>query len=810
VKPKTFAVEIFLVCLAAILLEISYTRIFSFKVFYYFTYLTIGIALLGIGSGGIFVATSARLRAIEPVRLIAGAATGASLIIPFSYLIVAKTQLNALDAADSAFEAAKLAFACGVLFAPFLLVGVIISTTFGTRPAEISRLYFADLCGAGLGCMVCIPLFNLIAPPGTVILSGVVMALAGFIAARGISRPIAGVAATAISVLAITTVASDLLPDPVTDRVKTMSPQRQAGGAGWGGRPLYSEWSSVFRVDVAEGDDPEVQHLINHDGNLGSTILRFDGDLSKMSRFERDVRATPFSILPPNPEVLIIGAAGGHEIVVSLYFGAAHVTAVELNPVTVSLLTDHFADYSGRLAENERVTLVNGEGRSFIKRDRRKYDLIWFVAPDSYAAMNAASSGAFVLSESYLYTREMIKESLGRLKDGGVICLQTGDVNFARKPNRASRYLATARAAFRELGAADFSKHILVSSTPELFTVATILLGKDPFTADQVRGFHETSGRVGPHSGATTIWHPLAAGEEPDLSSPLVKTIFLEDGALRSWQRQHPYDLTAVEDNSPFFWHFVRFRDVFGKRLDADDLIVDPEDSKGERVLLLLLGVAVVFSAVFLLLPLTALRGVWSRIPYKLNSGIYFGALGLGFMFFEIVLIQKLTLFLGYPSYSLTVTLFAILIFSGLGSLLSGGYAEKRRVALPLLLVALAGMAGFFQFGMPWVVGGFIGSPLAVRIGITIGLLAPLGLCLGAFMPIGLGTIARMTTHQEEYVAWAWAVNGFFSVTSTTLATILSMAFGFEFVLATAVAIYALGIAALSRIPVGVNAQGGR
>src|SRR5213075_2597005 len=117
------------------------------------------------------------------------------------------------------------------------------------------------------------------------------------------------------------------------------------------------------------------------------------------------------------------------------------ITAVELNPVTVSLLTTHFADYTGHLGDDPRVTLVNAEGRSLLMGDRERYDLIWFVAPDSYAAMNAATSGAFVLSESYLYTREMIVEALRHLTDDGLVVAQFGEINYAEKPNRTVRYL---------------------------------------------------------------------------------------------------------------------------------------------------------------------------------------------------------------------------------------------------------------------------------------------------------------------------------------------------------------------------------
>jgi spermidine synthase len=127
--------------------------------------------------------------------------------------------------------------------------------------------------------------------------------------------------------------------------------------------------------------------MIAHDGNAGSNLVEFDGDFASVSYLEGDVRGTPFTVLAPNPKVLIIGAAGGHEVLASLYHGAREIAAVEPNRVTVELTRGPYADYTGRIAYDPRVTWINGEGRSFIQRSKEKYDLIRFVAPDSYAAI---------------------------------------------------------------------------------------------------------------------------------------------------------------------------------------------------------------------------------------------------------------------------------------------------------------------------------------------------------------------------------------------------------------------------------------
>jgi MFS family permease len=172
-------------------------------------------------------------------------------------------------------------------------------------------------------------------------------------------------------------------------------------------------------------------------------------------------------------------------------------------------------------------------------------------------------------------------------------------------------------------------------------------------------------------------------------------------------------------------------------------------------------------------------------------------------MCFEISLIQKLTLFLGYPTYTLTVTLFGLLVFSGIGSLLTEKYANRRNSALAVLVSALLLMGLGMLTALNPLLDAIFGLPLAVRVALTLLLLAPLGLCLGAFMPLGLATLVRITapSHREEYAAWAWAVNGFFSVIGSMLVTMLAMTHGFSNVMLLATGIYLLAGIVLWRIP---------
>jgi spermidine synthase len=792
-RPRLYF-EIFLVALAAILLEVNYTRVFSFKLVYFFTYVVIGLALLGLGSGGILVAMAGPSRPeVTPRRLVA--LTGiAAVSVVLSYLVIALVQVNAFDmirpqgdaAGPPLREAAKLVLVSGALFVPFLCAGLMIATIFVADRERVGRLYCADLVGAGLGCAASVSLMQLISPPGCIILAGACFAFAGIRLARHAAPRFALPLAALSALLVVGAVSSRAwLPDPIVDAQKSMKPSEV--------RPvLFSRWSPVFRVDVIAGTVMQDGYMIAHDGMWGSLLPQFDGNVASLTRYDADARAIPFALLPSSPKVTIIGSAGGNEILASLYFGAEHVTAVELNPVTVSLLTTHFADYTGHVARHERVDLINAEGRAFFEGSAAKTDLVWFVAPDSYAAMNAATSGAYVLSESYLYTTEMIDAALAHLEPGGIICAQFGEIDYETKPNRTTRYLTTAREAMGRIGITDFDRHVfLATSRGFAFTLSTIVLRREPFTAADGERF---AARAAATKGEVRYRGAAVASDHPALAA-----IVLAPDALRRWYASYAFDVRPVTDDAPFFWHFVPFRAALDSA--ATRKVSMGEEGLGERLLVALLVLVTVFAAVALLAPLAIRRTVWRTIPHKLAAGTYFACLGLGFMFFEVTLIQRLTLFLGYPTYSLTVTLFALLVASGIGSFASERLLGMRDRAVGGIGAALVVLAAFYLLGLGPILAQLGTAAFPVRIAIATVILVPLGLCLGTFMPLGLRTVAALSPHPDEYVAWAWAVNGFFSVVASVLATMLSMTFGFHAVMVLALCIYGVAIAALRHLP---------
>ncbi len=794
----TYLVEIFAISAAALLLEIAYTRIISFKLYYYYTYLVIGLALLGLGSGAVVVAVSRRLDAVPTKALLARCALASVVGVVVGYLAVALTPLDTIEM----WTAGRRAQAVGMgqlllislgLYVSFLPVGMCVSALFARRSDDINRLYFSDLAGAAAACLVVVPLVAWIGPVAIIAIAGVLLLatavwLADFDWRSSAGRVAAVGAVVFAAVLAVVVIAPDTAPAIRAEESKGVRP---------GDKMVATKWSALFRVDAQELPDIV---MLYHDGTWGSAIWPWDGDPASSTRFDNDVRSVPFAALGEPPErMLIIGAAGGHEIEAAIHFGARQIDAVELNPATATLLRGQFADYTSNITEYPGVNYVVGDGRSYLANADGRYDLIWFVAPDSYAASNAASSGAFVLSESYLYTQEMIEEAVGHLSANGMVVMQFGEVDYENYPNRTARLASTARAAYESMGVDDHTDRVAVLTTEEGallgfagYNFSTTIMKSSPLTDDELRRIEEQLTVV---PGGVGRYLPGRPGDDTGVVNQIITS---PDDAVGAVVDAYPFDVRAIDDNRPFFWHFTPFTDVIGDL--GQPAGYDIEIGIGERVLIVLLGIAVLMAAVFLLLPFVLVRDTWHRLPNKANSAPIFAGLGLAFIAFEITLIQRFSLVLGYPTYSLTVTLMAILLSTGIGALVSERWHDRPRRMLASLTVAIIGLGLFYAFVSPSIEDALLSWPLLAKAVAVALLCAPLGFCLGMFMPFTISLVARDSEHSREYVAWGWAINGFFSVIGSTLTTIVSMSYGFRTVMTASVVIYLLVIALLVRL----------
>ncbi len=763
-------VTAFVIGFVSLTLEIAYTRVISFKLFYYYTYFVIGLALLGLGAASAFTSLSNRLRSIDSVRLVQRIAPLAAVAGVVGYAVVARlpTDVNLIwigSLKQAAWQLLLLLVLSVSITGVFFAVGILFASLVVNQAAHVRRLYFWDLAGAAAGCLVAVPLESTIGPPAMILISLVMLALLGLGMVLAEGRTWVPTAVSVALVAGLALAAGQL--QIRADATKTLKDNDVVAA---------SDWGAVFRVDAVDLGDLKVLH---HDGLWGSSIWRYDGTPATTARFATDIRQVPFAALENKaPSVLIIGAAGGNEIMAALTYGAGHVDAVELNPVTVNLLRNTFADYSGHVVDDPRVNYVQGDGRTFLARSSKKYDLIWFVAPDSYAASNAATAGAFVLSESYLYTRQMIETAVDHLTTQGAVVAQFGDFAFDTRPTRTARYLLTARAAMESRVAAFDDNVALIIDTGDdnLEKVSTIMLFASPVTDDAL-GRIQTS--VGGLPKSLIKYLPRTVRAD-GLTSDLIT---LDDDQVKAIVDAYPFEIGAIEDDRPFFWHFTSFSTVisdWSRNFEDNDIAI------GERLLVVLVGVSTVVAAVFLWLPfgLTRRRGGAVKVRGRAKLFGYFAALGLGFMLIEISMIQRFALLLGFPTLSLSVSLFTLLIATAVGARISSVLKRWPTAGLPGVAAALIVLSLLYIAVAESITDSALAWAQWARIAVVVALLFPIGLLLGVFLPTGIDAAVAAAGVDESVrgrlVAWCWAVNGFFSVIGSSVTTILSMAVGFN------------------------------
>lgn len=257
---------------------------------------------------------------------------------------------------------------------------------------------------------------------------------------------------------------------------------------------------------------------------------------------------------------------------------------------------------------------------------------------------------------------------------------------------------------------------------------------------------------------------------------------------------EYPFDVRPATDDAPFFFNFYKWSGLFsGRGASGGDGIFNyhSEFPIGHFVLGISMVQILALAALLIFMPLRKLRASGVRTPGTGRIFLYFAALGLGFMLFEIALMQKLVIFLGHPTYALSVVLTSLLASAGLGSLWSGRIRQIRREHLVLImlgvLAVVAGNVLFVNFLLP----GLLGLDLWLRVLIVVAVLVPTGLVLGMPFPSGIRVVEQMCPHL---IPWGWAINAFFSVFGSIFCIVLSMAIGFSNVFYVAGGVYAVGL----------------
>jgi len=663
---------------------------------------------------------------------------------------------------------------------PFLAGGFVITLAISRLSSRINAVYASDLIGAAAGCLVLIPLLDRVGAPGVVLTAAALALTSAVLFAPTASRTGYGLIAVVVMALSIGGQLTGLAGFDIGDAKGHV-----------GDVALFTKWNSFSRIGVYDrthdnwslsrtysGPVPRTRYM-DIDAAASTPILEVKPDLSNVQFLRDELTAMAYRLKPAGFSALVIGPGGGRDLVSALVFGAGHVDGVEINPIIANdVMRGQFREFSGGIYTNPRVSIAVDDGRSFVRAAPVKYDIIQASLVDTWAA---TAAGAYTLTENTLYTVEAFNDYIDHLDGNGMLTMTRWVLDGLRLVSLA-----------QEAGQArgwDVSKHLAVIQYER---VQTFLMKKSEFTPEEIATLRSAAKEL----EFNVIYAPAFAGEAiAPLPTDEVDGMETADypRLIRTPDRHQFYaaykqDIRPTTDDRPFFFHTTKLEDQFQVAFGRQMLF-----GNGLSALMTLMGISAALVALFVLGPLLLAGG--TRTPGWFPWLLYFGALGAGFMLIEVSVLQRFVLLLGHPVYSLTVTLFSLLLGTGIGAAWSQQFRDetlKRSTAIMLVVIALLSVAviAIVTPLISWAI------PFArnIRLLVAVATLVPIGIALGIPMPAGL---RLLSARAPQMVTWAWGINGALSVVGATVAIFIAMNWGFGATLMTASGAYLVGLVAL-------------
>jgi len=780
---------VLLLSAATLLYEITLTRVFSVAQWYHFAFMVVSLGMLGFGASGSFLSLFPRLLQKDLTRSLSLCALLFSLGCVASYLVVNTLPFDSYRVAWDSRQLLYLVIYYLSLAVPFFFTGLALGAALSGMPSRAAKIYAANMVGSGLGCLLVLAGPPLFGGGGTVALAALLGLAAVMAFAAPLGKLIPGLALGAVVGIVVLLLARPALLDIRMSPYKSLSQVLLHPEA----HTLSTEWNAFSRVDVVESSSIHIAPGLSfsYDQGLPSQLgLAVDGaNLSPITQIEPDQAALtdylPGALayqLTPSPRALIIEPGGGLDILAALYHQSSSVTAVVSNPLVVQAIKGFGPE--GLLSGEPAVELAVEGPRSYLRASEEQFDLIHLSLTDSFQVVAA---GSYSLSESYLYTVEAFEDCYRRLAPGGVLCATRW---VQTPPSEGIRLMSLVTAALE--GASVTCPEQQVAAIRSFQTI-TVLVKKEPLATVDIAVIRDFCDQ----RGLDVIYFPGISAADLNRYNVLPQEVYYQafTSILSPSDRQafldgYSYDVSPPTDDRPFFFHFFRWSQAprvwrsLGKSWQ-------PFGGAGYLVVSALLLAAVLASAAFILFPIRwrprrRREDTIGPAGLRRQLFLYFSALGLGFMFIEVPLLQKFILFLDKPAYAFAIVLFTIFVCSGLGSLLS---ARLLRL-LPQLMLGLALLTVLYLFLLPHLFQALLGQSLALRLFITVLALAPLSILMGIPFPSGVRLVGLLS---PSLVPWAWAVNGCLSVVSSILSLMIALWLGFSWALAAAAAAYLMG-----------------
>jgi spermidine synthase len=759
---------------AALLLELALTRLFSVVLFYHFAFLAISIALLGLGSGGVFAYLGKSwLGRFQTSSLLSWLCIANALVVPAVLEIVLHVPVSLVLSWANFLRLSAIYLASAV---PFFITGLEFSILFARESRHISRLYGADLMGGALACLGIVPLLNWLGGPNTILFAGVMASIAGAAWATNANLRKLTLGLAAVLLLVIAANRSGRLIDVVYAKGVFRD-------KAW---VEFARWNAISRVEVDRQGEAKTVVI---DADASTYIMNADPKQWEGSEWQADLMSAPpalANVLRPRGDFAIIGPGGGVDVLRAVANGSPSVTGIEINPIIANtVMRGRYADYSYHLYERPEVHIEVTDGRSFVRNAKQNFDVVQMTLVDTWAS---TAAGAFALSENSLYTVEAFQEYFEHLKPDGMVAITRWEF---REPREALRVVSVAMHALHLLGVGNPARNFIVVSEGDLDEdgiPVVVLAKKSAFTDDEEE-------KVQAHLSSNPKLVALYLPSE-SMDNPFSDLIASNDPY--AFAKEYPYNVAPVNDNAPFFFFTLKLDQL----LHGEDLTqgIDWKVNLGVVVLAMVLAISCVAVLAFLVIPLAVHGGRKQEHPIRL---LYFVAVGLGYILGEIAFIQRFVLFLGHPTYALTVVVFLLLLSSGAGSLASRKWVgDTQRAWLPL--GCIAGALLLYVFILPGLLNALVGLLFEAKLLVSAALLVPLGFAMGMPFPTGLRALASIPVpefpasgrgvFQENAVEWAWAMNAGSSVLGSVLAMVIAIQFGLNATLVCGAGAYLIAI----------------
>lgn len=777
-----------LLSVSIIAFQLALMQILSLIQWNHFAYLVISIALLGFGASGTmlsmfrswFIRHSGTM--IPLLMLLSGLFMGLTVLFTREFL----SEFDSYLLFNQPGQVKKLLHACLLYTLPFFFGGGALGLIYTIHSGEIGKLYFADLAGSGLGGAVFTALLWLLFPVHIIYMIAFLPLVSALLAATKSNLKVisASVAIAAVIMLVFSTGKKELPLSEFKSLQKTLNMQ---------GSEILFEKSSPYGhlhavsapslryapgLSLAWQDPLPASIALFNNGNWFGAIPS-GPESEKFSYLDYTLYAMPFVVSSPS-SVLVLAAGTGNLASYSLGKGSQQVTMVEPNAGAIGLMKNELAEMNDSLLYHPAIRLKRINPRSYLLSDTLQYDLIFF--PE--AGMFGGSSGMTATEENYLFTADAFFDAWHRMNDNGFLMV-TAWMDY---PSRVPlRLLAIITGTLKTAGIQQPEKHLaIIRSWGNIGYLIKKTELSEP-EIDKIREFCHTAYFDPMVLGSFKIQEATTYNylQDENLSNQIHTLI---SGDTESFYSGYDFNISPPTDDRPFFYRFMkpdRIKNLLNTYPFKDLAYMEP----GYFITFIVFFVIFALALALIFLPMLFFRLKGKGTGYTL---LYFGGLGIGFMFVEIVFIQLFILYLGEPIYSAAAVLSGILLFSGAGSYFSGRKkAEGKSLIFTLVNIIL--LIVIYAFFLRIILAGTVHLGMFMKTIISFCLIAPPSFFMGMAFPLGIRILSNL---NKTLIPWAWGVNGYLSVVSTVLAIIISIHTGFTIVILLAALAYLMALAA--------------